>query len=63
MVLDADSMPLKSEVALEAGSDSLADPVAEVSIDEKDETDEVSSVATTVEALAVAVGSVSLLPS
>jgi hypothetical protein len=63
VVLDADSTPLRSEVALEAGPDSLADPVAEVCIDEKDEADEVPSVAATVEALAVAVGSVSLLPS
>jgi hypothetical protein len=63
VVLDADSTALKSEVTLEAGPDTLADPVTEVCIDEKDEADEVPSVAATVEALAVAVGSVSLLPS
>jgi hypothetical protein len=63
VVLDADSTPLRSEVALEAGPDTLADPVADVCIDEKDETDGVPSVAATVDALAVGVGSVSLLPS
>jgi hypothetical protein len=63
VVLDADSIPVRSKVALEAGPDSLADPVAEVCIDEKDEADEVSTVTATLEALAVAVGSVSLLPS
>lgn len=63
VVLDADSTPLRSEVALEAGPDTLADPIAEVCTDEKDEADEMPSVAATLEALAVAVGSVSLLPS
>jgi hypothetical protein len=62
VVLDADSIRLKSEVTLVADSESLADPVAKVCIDEKDEADKVPSVAATVEALAVAVGSVSLLP-
>ena len=63
VVLDADSIPVRSKVALEAGPDSLADPVAEVCIDEKDEADEVSTVTATLEALAVELGSVSLLPS
>ena len=63
VVLDADSTPLRSEVALEAGPDSLADPVAEFCTDEKDEADVVPSVAATVDALTVGVGSLSLLSS